>query len=317
MTGCAMRNEVRALLLRKMVLRIKLAWCKRGPRVRSDPTGSADVYRIATDAGLDNAVDRLDHVLQQYFSHLFEPGQKVLIKINLNTALPYPASTSPEMLSALLGLFRKRGITELFVGDCSSNRALPTRRPARTVGILDAVGKRARMICFDEHNWCKVSIKGRFLTTVTVPKVIFAVDRIVALANIKSHGLADFSFGLKLGVGFMHPLERYALHQENLREKVAEINLAVQPDVTIIDGRTVLLTGGPDEGEKVSDNTLLIGANPLTVDLEAYRRLYTLREVHDKIASFQPEPMAMAQFRHAVKMGIGGDGWRSYRCIET
>ncbi len=82
-----------------------------------------------------------------------------------------------------------------------------------------------------------------------VKTVVSKYERFIekfAGANIKSHIESDFSFGMKLGVGFVHPLERFPMHRDHLREKIAEINLAVPQDLTIIDGRTTFITGGPD-----------------------------------------------------------------------
>lgn len=319
MIGWSIVREARELFFRRLVLWRRIVFGQRSARlsVTLDRDEPPNVFRITTVNGLPKTIENVEDILRNRYSHLLKAGQRVLVKINLNTALPYPASTSPEMLRALLGLFHKMGITDLLVGDCSSNRALPTRRQARSAGILNAVADLAQMICFDEQRWFSVPVKGHYLKTITIPQAVFEVDRIVALANMKSHSLADFSFGLKLGVGFMHPLERHALHRGNLQEKATEINLAVQSDLTIIDGRTAFLTGGPDEGERVQSNALLIGLNPLAVDLEAYQCLFALRKAHDKIGSFQSDPLAMVQFGHALKIGLGGASWRGYQCIYT
>ncbi len=76
------------------------------------------------------------------------------------------------------------------------------------------------MVYFDEEPWVKVRVEGQFLQEVTVPRAIYEADRIIYLANLKTHHISDFTFGLKLAVGFMHPLERYPLHRgEHLKQK--------------------------------------------------------------------------------------------------
>ena len=156
--------------------------------------------------------------------------------------------------------------------------ALPTQRVAAKAGITEVLRGKAQLICFDNEPWVRVNIGGKYLSSVVVPRMVFEVDRIIHLANMKTHSLADFSFGMKLGVGYLHPLERRELHREYLQEKVAELALAVQPDLTVIDGRKAFVCGGPVKGRVEKAGIVLWGENPLAVDVEAYRRLYALKK---------------------------------------
>jgi uncharacterized protein (DUF362 family) len=246
----------------------------------------------------------------------WEKTDRILIKINLNTADEYPASTDPAFLVALLAAFRDKGFNNLLVGDCSSMGALPTRKVAKQAGVTKALSGRAELICFDNKPWARVNAAGRYLPLVTVPKIVFDVDRIIHLANMKSHALADFSFGMKLGVGYMHPLERCALHDEFLHEKIAELALAVQPDLTIIDGRSAFVTGGPVIGRVETAGILLWGENPLAVDVEAYRRLYHLKKQLTCVETFAKDPFAMRQLKHARQIGVGSKDWQEYEIVE-
>jgi uncharacterized protein (DUF362 family) len=232
----------------------------------------------------------------------FKPNDRVLIKINHNTAAPYPASTDPRFLEAVLDLLILRGITRIKVGDCSAVTHLPTQKVFAASGIPAALKGKAKLVCFDRCRWVRVPVRGEYLNRVTVPECIFETDRIIYIANCKTHQLADFSLAMKLAVGFMHPYERYALHEDHLHEKIAEISLAVQPDLVILDARKTFITGGPDEGRVVSGNTVFVGTNLIQTDVEGYRLLYTLKSDSGCVGSFSEDPYEMAQFRHARKM---------------
>lgn len=242
--------------------------------------------------------------------------EQILVKINLNTADVYPASTDPGFLIALLDALHNKGYRNLLVGDCSSISALPTRRVAARTGIAEAVSGKARLICFDNEPWVRVSIGGKYLPSAVVPKMVLEVDRIIHLANMKTHSLADFSFGMKLGVGYMHPLERRELHREYLHEKVAELALAVQPDLTVIDGRQALVCGGPAKGLVEKAHVVLWGENPLAVDVEAYRRLYALKKELDCLEKFQEDPFEMRQLQYARQIGVGKTDRQGYSLVE-
>ncbi len=307
-------HRARKFLFKPAVLKRKDVQGAAGPRLRAQITGEkpAVVYCAEKAAVPEAAFRRMGEVWEDDFSGLFPSGAQVLIKINLNTADPYPGSTSPEMAGALVDFLREKGITDITVADCSGNHSLPTIRTARRNGIMKALKGKARFSFFDGGPWSEVSLEGTFLGKVTVPRSALEAGRIINLANLKTHCHADFSFGLKLAVGFMHPLERYSLHRKNLREKIAEINLAVPADLTIIDGRTAFITGGPDRGDEARGDVILFGKNPLAVDIQAYRALYAMKQSRGCLEKFHEDPFQMAQLRRAREIGIGGIPWNGY-----
>jgi len=142
------------------------------------------------------------------FGALIQPRQALFININLNSADPYPAATCPRMLAELDHFLSDHGHRRIEAGERSGYDALPTRRVAKKTGFLDALAGRARFLDFDSTDWVRVDLPEPYLYSATVPKAVLAADRIISLANLKTHRLADYSFGLKLAVGYLHPLER-------------------------------------------------------------------------------------------------------------
>ncbi len=307
-------HRFRKFFFKPAVLKRKEVLGTGVPRVPVHVSGNEPVAVCCADnvTAPADTFARIGYAWDRDFAGLFPPGIKILIKINLNTAAPYPASTSPDTAVALVDFLRAKGIDDITVGDCSGNHSLPTIRTARRNGILKALKGKAMFAFFDREPWAEVSLEGSMLGKVTVPRRALEADRLINLANLKTHCHADFSFGLKLAVGFMHPMERYSLHRDNLREKIAEINLAVPADLTIIDGRKAFITGGPDRGEEVHGDVMLVGKNPLAVDMQAYRVLYALKKSHGCLEGFHEDPLQMAQIRHARDIGIGGASWSGY-----
>lgn len=292
----------RPRVLRKLVVR-EVIYPKKRDCLQEH--GHSDVFLAGNCTSAEYSVNMIASIWDGYLSKIFYPGQKVLIKINMNTEDPYPASTCPDMLSELVNLLYSKGIRDIIVGDCSSISSLPTKNVARKTGISDAISDKARVVCFDNGPWVKVPIEGYYLKQVTIPKVVFEVDRIIFLSNLKTHRLADFSLGMKLSVGFMHPLERYSLHKDHLKEKTVEINLAVAPDFTIIDGRKAFIDGGPEKGRLEETGIVLFGMNQLYVDIEAYKQLYSFKKQGGCTGSFKENPLDMIQLAHARKIELG------------
>ena len=235
----------------------------------------------------------------------FNSNQQVLIKINLNSPFPYPASTDPNMVAGIVDILRERGIERIKVGDCTSLGFLPTRNVVRMTGLADALRGRAAIIAFDQGGWVRVETGGGYLPGVTVPAAIFEADRVINLANIKTHPLADFSLGMKSLVGFQHPAERRDLHWEWLQEKIGDLATAIKPDLTIIDARRLFVSGGPNEGREESGDRVFIGTDWLATDLAAYAYLYTKRLDSGGAEHFTADPFSMRQFR--IFSGDEGD----------
>lgn len=237
----------------------------------------------------------------------FEKHHKVLIKINLNAAYPYPASTEPELLNTVLDILISIGIKYITVGDCSSNRALPTRNVMKKTGLTKVIKGKADAVYFDEGKWVSVPIDGEYLDEVTISNTVYEADKIIYIANTKNHKHADFSMSMKHVVGFVHPLQRIGLHKNFLHEKAVEMNMAVQPDLIILDARETFVTMGPNEGKIVKGSKIYIGWDLLSVDLRGYSLLYELKEKNNCIGDFTKNPYEMRQFKHAKKVfGKGG-----------
>src|SRR4030042_2686777 len=139
----------------------------------------------------------------------FNPQTSVLVKINLNSSNPYPASTSSEMLDAVLQSLINLGVKKICIGDCSGLVSLPTRKVISRKGFDRFKKYGVKIKVFDYGKWVNVPIKGIYFKTLILSESIYKYDKIINLANLKSHHLAGFSFSTKLLVGFMHPFQRF------------------------------------------------------------------------------------------------------------
>lgn len=208
----------------------------------------------------------------------FKPSEKVLIKINLNSANPYPASTSGKMLELLLELLSSLGIRKISIADCSGLTHLPTRKVIKKKDFKFIKKYKTAVKSLDYGNWIEVPIEGEYFKHIVLSKYLYEFDKIINLANLKSHTLAGFSFATKSLVGFMHPKQRRSLHQDHLQQRIAEIALAVQPDLNIIDARKIFITGGPDTGEVFEAKSIIVDSDLLKADQGAYKLLFSAQQ---------------------------------------
>ena len=291
------KRQAKSALRPKILKGIKTV-SKRSPRL-SGLEKSDEVF--AYKGSNSEILSRIESEKDTLFDG-FAPKDKVLIKINLNTANPYPASSDPLFLEKIVDVLISMGIRDIYVGDCTSNMTLPTKKIFNKTGIANMLKGRAQIVCFDQGNWVDVAVNGEYFKNIVVPEKIYEFDRIIYICNTKSHELAEFSMSLKHAVGFMHPYQRFDLHASFLLQKAVEINLAVRPDLVFLDARKMFITGGPNFGDVAMGESVFAGRDLFSIDLEGYKLLYKFKKENDCLGSFKKDPLKMKQFEHAAKI---------------
>lgn len=96
-------QRIKKRLFRPRVLSGLVTSGSRAPRSRDAfvEQGQSQVYRIVSEGDVQELFQKINALWDNAWGNLFQPEHRILIKINLNTSDPYPASTSPEMLAEL------------------------------------------------------------------------------------------------------------------------------------------------------------------------------------------------------------------------
>ncbi len=290
--------EVRPPKARKMAL-----WREDGRPLVSKVRASEDVKTAVARSvellgGLDKAV---------------RPGDKVLVKPNFNSPDPPPASTDLTFLRSVLELLMDIG-AEVVVGESSGGLWRPTSNVVAKLGVprlLNEMG--VEFVAFDDADseWIEVPIEGEHLHRVTVPKIAYDADRLVYLPCMKTHQYARFALSLKLSMGFVHPAERLSYHFRNLEGKLAENNLAFQPDLILMDGRKAFVSGGPAQGEVADPGIIMASGDMVAIDVEALKVLKSYRAKN----RLDGDPYDLPQIAAAVQHGLT-TAENAYKVVE-
>jgi uncharacterized protein (DUF362 family) len=231
----------------------------------------------------------------------FDASTSVLVKISLNSPNPYPATTSNRLLDAVLDCLRQRGVERIRIGDSSGLVHIPSRKTVKKKG-LDRLKKNGyRVFVFDYGGWVDIPVNGTYFKNIILSDSIYKYDRIINISNVKSHWMAAFTFSTKALVGLMHPGRRWELHQDHLQKRIAELSLAVNPDINIIDGRKVFVDRGPDDGKVAGAGKIFVNSDLMEADLKAYDLLFRAKEkngIHD----LDEDPYNNDFFRHFKKL---------------
>ncbi|KPJ57181.1 hypothetical protein AMJ49_01030 [Parcubacteria bacterium DG_74_2] len=245
------------------------------------------------------------------FAKFIKTGDVVFLKPNFNTADPFPADTDPEFLKAIVELIYKYGAKLVMIGE-SATMSLNTRKVMEKLGIfeLEKMEIPPRIYVLEEWGWVKKKIAdGKYLKSVSIPKILERADKLILLPCLKTHKYAKFTGSLKLSVGFMKPFQRVRLHLRNFQEKIAELNTLIHPTLIIMDARKCFINRGPTEGEVREPNLILASDDRVALDVEGIKIIQGFKGNSLKnINSWE-----LPQIKRAVELGIGVKSEKEYQ----
>ncbi len=212
-------------------------------------------------------------------------GDAVFIKTVINSANPYPSTTSPTAVAAMIEMLKKKGAGRIIVGDMSGVekvRFSPTslsgssRTIMKATGLADAaLAAGAELHFFEEAGWNafyeETPIKGsNWKRPLMMPNILKEAQHIVLMPRCARHILAGSTLGMKSSVGYWRHDTRLEYHRDaaTLQEKTAEANmvetLRKKQRLVITQADKILTTFGPDDGYVFQPETgLIIAAESL------------------------------------------------------
>ncbi|UCE05545.1 MAG: DUF362 domain-containing protein, partial [bacterium] len=194
---------------------------------------------------------------------LVNNNQDVLIKPNLNAVDVYPAISSADSIATLAE--EVVGITtgKVKVGDVGFHSASSVYQHINLANALANTG--AELIYFSSSYNIRRSTWSGAKPDYRVYADVYDAPIIISLANIKRHFLARMSTALKNNVGCVAGSNAsqsrayfHGLAGTTFLKEVAEIAGLINPELTIVDARSMLIGNGPfsnSTGAKIQEGT--------------------------------------------------------------
>jgi uncharacterized protein (DUF362 family) len=232
--------------------------------------------------------------------------KRVLIKPNVVNDRPPPTTTNPQVVSAIVRAVREAGARDILVADSSGIIRFPTSSNLVTTGIKQAAESHgARVLALEDEPWVRVEPPAaKILPRYYISRPVYEADVFINVPVIKTHKFAHYSCSLKNLVGITHPRYRpsVAFISPDWDERIAELNLAVHPHLTIADGTTVMIAGGPTSGESAPGNLLLLSGDRIALDVLAVAFLRTYG-TWPKLTG--KKVWEQRQIARAIELGLG------------
>jgi uncharacterized protein (DUF362 family) len=245
--------------------------------------------------------NRPDFVLKtlEIFKERLENAKRVFIKPNIVSSEPYPTTTHPEVLDALLS---ELASPEILVGDGPavdagrSNKVLsdtPLREICRNhnVSLLNLYSEPMKSLKSERGYSIKVS---------TVP---LSCDFVISVPVLKVHNSCGLSGALKNQFGYLSRLDRVLMHTglKNIQKGIAEVNVMVPTNLFIVDAVQTMIKAQECRhgGCPAQLRAMIAGTDPVSLDCFG---LELLQKVEPKLIEKKP---SMRYIDYASEYGVG------------
>ena len=283
------------------------------PRRSGDDIPNAQIAFVKT-------TDRTEGVRRALDMLGINPVQdkNLFVKPNYNSADRAPASTHNDTLQTLIEWLREQGVGHITVGDRAGMRNTQRVFEEKEVTVM-AEEMGFDLLAFDSlygDDWVMVQPEdSHWQNGFPVARPVQEADGVIQTCCLKTHRFGGhFTMSLKNSVGIVANVARGApefysymdeLHGTlDQRKMIAEVNVAYEPDLIVLDGVAAFTSGGPNEGIFAHSQVVLAGTDRVAIDavgVAILRHLGTTDAVHDGMI-FEQEQIA-----RAVELGLGVD----------
>ena len=291
------------LITSAAALSFLLSGCAIGDRVveepltpKPNPPRKSFVYVLKTERR-EEAVSKLMQNLSDF------EGSTVGLKANYNSADPFPASTHPKTLSAIVDVLKEQK-AEVFMAERSGMGN--TSAVLKTMGILDLAREKGfTVIDLDSYDgWVLHQPEdSHWKNGYPFADIFLTVDSVIQTCCLKTHRFGGhFTMSLKNSVGMVarrwkgHDYMSELHTSPHMRKMIAEINVSYSPKIVIMDAIKGFSHGGPERGTVIEPGLMIASNDRVAIDAVgvAILRIHGTTPEVSKGSVFEQEQIARA-----------------------
>ncbi len=221
---------------------------------------------------------------------------KVSVLVKPNICLPTPSgmgtTTSPDVVDALCKYLTDLDVKRIIITDHTLKKTADFSK----IELKSKIAKYPKvklMFANEQRHFQPIDVNGKVLKKTEILKMLPRVDLLINLAAAKHHSATQVSLAIKNLMGLIW--NRTEFHTNlDLQQAVADLALAIKPQLNMIDANRVLLNGGPTgPGPVIKENRLFASYDILALDSVVTSRYnfggksITAQEVPHLVAAYQ------------------------------
>ncbi len=220
--------------------------------------------------------------------------ERALIKVNFicDKAWNTGATTDPIVVEAIWTKLSELGVEASVV---ESDATMTNADEAYVKSGMKEMCTR-NGIEFINLRYVKDTVKltvpeGEALKNITVPRIVTEAA-VISAAKLKTHTATTVTLGMKNMFGLLPDKLKGKYHKKGISNVVTDINAAVKPCLTVVDGFVGMEGDGPVDGDPVRMDLVVAGKDAVAVDATCSR-----------IIGFDPHQIK--HIRRANERGLG------------
>jgi uncharacterized protein (DUF362 family) len=261
------------------------------------PRGHEPVYK---------ALDLIDYKIA------LKSWDRALIKVNFITTKTWDtgATTDPIVVEAIIRKLQELPLEVLVVeSDATVTNATKAFKVTGMAEMCERNGVEWLNLRHVKESVDLPIPDGLALKKIKVPRIV-AESAVISAAKMKTHSETGVTLGMKNMFGVLPDKFKGRYHARGMHKVILDINRAVRPVLTVVDGFVAMEGRGPINGSPVEMETIIAGLDVVATDATAAR-----------VMGF--DPMRVPHIRMAHERGVGdmedvevvGDGVDSVRKI--
>lgn len=194
-----------------------------------------------------------------------KPGNKVVIKPNMSfdKGPEKAANTHPVIVSEVARLCAEAGASRIAVLDHVLGEPRACLRLSKIPEACLKIPNTTVTTIESKRFYKEVNVpQGHNVKTMEVASEVLDADVLIALPKGKSHSSSGVSLSMKGMMGLIK--DRMVFHsRHSLHEAIADMVTVIKPHLVIIDGTSILSSGGPGGPGKVIPLNLVVASTDM------------------------------------------------------
>jgi uncharacterized protein (DUF362 family) len=228
------------------------------------------------------------------FKTIVKGWDRSLIKVNFITTKTWEtgATTDPLVVEALIKKMQEFSIDVMVIeSDATVTNATKAFEITGMAEMCERNGIEWLNLRYEKDLVELPVPEPKTIKKIKVPRLV-AESKIVSAAKMKTHSDTGVTLGMKNMFGLLPDKFKGRYHMRGMHNVISDINAALKPSLTVIDGFVAMEGRGPVQGTPLKMETIIAGVDVVATDATACR-----------VMGFDPHKIGHIRMAHERGLG--------------